>query len=51
VIEVHDLLAGVAAGACYPDFAFGLHNQRVVAAMVESAQSGRWTRIGAALRS
>jgi predicted dehydrogenase len=51
VIEVHDLLAGIAAGACYPDFAFGLHNQRVVAAMVESAQSGRWTRIPAGNRS
>jgi predicted dehydrogenase len=46
VIEVHDLLAGVVAGACYPDFAFGLANQRIVAAIVESAQSGHWTKVG-----
>ena len=46
VIEVHDLLAGIEAGACYPDFAFGLANQRIVAAIVESAQSGRWTKVG-----
>jgi len=46
VIEVHDLLAGIEAGACYPDFAFGLANQRIVAAIVESAQSERWTKVG-----
>jgi predicted dehydrogenase len=46
VIEVHDLLSGIGRGACYPDFAFGLANQRIVAAIVESAQSGRWTKVG-----
>jgi predicted dehydrogenase len=46
VIEVHDLLSGIVAGACYPDFAFGLANQRIIAAIVESAQSGRWTKVG-----
>jgi predicted dehydrogenase len=45
VIEVHDLIAGIVAGKAYPDFSFGLHNQRVVSAMVESAQSGSWTRV------
>ena len=46
VIEVHDLIAGIGEGRCYPDFAFGLHNQRVVAAMVESARTGTWTKVG-----
>jgi predicted dehydrogenase len=46
VIEIHDLLDGIAGGGCYPDFAFGLANQRIVAAIEESAQSGRWARVG-----
>ena len=45
VIEVHDLLAGIVAGKGYPDFAFGLDNQRVVSAMVDSAASGQWTNV------
>jgi predicted dehydrogenase len=45
VIEVHDLISGIFGDGCYPDFTFGLHNQRVVAAMVESAQTGKWTKV------
>ena len=47
VIEVHDLVAGVAGSEdCFPDFAFGLANQRIVAAIEESALSGAWVSIG-----
>jgi predicted dehydrogenase len=46
VIEVHDLVAGITGDGCFPDFSFGLHNIRVVDAMVESARSGRWTKVG-----
>ena len=47
VIEVHDLVAGVAGcGGCFPDFAFGLANQRIVAAIEESAATGAWVSVG-----
>ncbi len=46
VIEVHDLVAGIAGGGCFPDFAFGLANQRIVAAIEESARSGTWVNVG-----
>ena len=47
VIEAHDLVAGVAgAEDCFPDFAFGLANQQIVAAIEESAQSGAWVKVG-----
>lgn len=44
VIEIHDLLAGIAGEGCYPDFAFGLANQRVLAAIEESARSRTWMK-------
>jgi predicted dehydrogenase len=47
VIEVHDLMAGIAAGKCFPDFEFGLANQRIVAAIERSAKSGAWEKAGA----
>jgi predicted dehydrogenase len=41
VIEVHDLVRGVAGeGECFPDFRFGAENQRIIAAMERSADSG-----------
>jgi predicted dehydrogenase len=46
VIEVIDLINGVAGkGTCSPDFAFGLHNQRVMAAMEQSLASGGWVDV------
>lgn len=46
VIEVHDLIAGIAgAGSCSPDFAFGLENQRIVAAIENSMPTGAWTPV------
>ena len=47
-IEVHDLVAGIAGdggGGCFPDFAFGLDNQRIVAAMEQSARDGGWVTV------
>ena len=32
-------------GDCYPDFAFGRANQRIITAMDESAHSGQWVEI------
>jgi predicted dehydrogenase len=47
VIEVHDLVAGVTGSTgCFPDFAFGLANQRIVAAIEQSAKSGAWVKLG-----
>ena len=47
VIEVHDLVAGIAGSdGCFPDFAFGLSNQRIVAAIGESARTGAWVTVG-----
>lgn len=49
VIEVHDLIAGIAsAGGCFPDFAFGLANERIIAAMELSLQTKAWERVTAA---
>lgn len=46
VIEIHDLIQGIAGpGDCYPDFAFGRANQRIITAMDESAHSGQWVEI------
>jgi len=37
VIEIHDLIQGIASqGGCFPDFAFGYENQRIIAAMEKS---------------
>ena len=46
VIEVHDLITGVFGDGCFPDFTFGLHNTRVVDAMIRSAQTRQWTKVG-----
>lgn len=46
VIEVHDLIAGIAGnGPCFPDFAFGLENQRIVSAIETSMAEGGWTTV------
>jgi hypothetical protein len=42
---VHDLIAGVSGDGCFPDFAFGLANERIVAAMEASAKTGRWEKV------
>ncbi len=47
VIEVHDLIQGIAGTeGCFPDFRFGLDNQRIIAAMERSAASGARVRLG-----
>ena len=49
VIEVRDLIAGICGeGDCFPNFAFGLRNQEIVAAIEASIKSGRWERVGRA---
>tara|TARA_R110000796_G_scaffold202007_1_gene318249 strand:+ start:1864 stop:3027 length:1164 start_codon:yes stop_codon:yes gene_type:complete len=46
VIEVHDLIEGIAnQDDCFPNFAFGRANQRIITAMDESAHSRQWVRI------
>jgi len=41
VIEVYDLIKGIAGDdGCFPDFRFGLENQRIIESMVRSSQSG-----------
>lgn len=46
VIEVHDLIVGIAGNeGCFPDFRFGLANQRVIDAMERSARTGAWTTV------
>jgi predicted dehydrogenase len=41
VIEVHDLIRGIAGeDGCFPDFRFGVENQRIIAAMERSVASG-----------
>ncbi|NSY40426.1 Gfo/Idh/MocA family protein [Leisingera sp. ANG59] len=45
VIEVHDLIKGICGSGCYPDFAFGLENARVIAAMERSLESGAWETV------
>ncbi|MEK0083007.1 Gfo/Idh/MocA family protein [Benzoatithermus flavus] len=47
VIEVFDLIRGIAGeGDCFPDFRFGLENQRIIAAMERSAETGARVTIG-----
>ncbi len=47
VIEVHDLIQGIAGpGNCFPDFRFGYENQRIIAAMEQSAAEDRRIHIG-----
>ena len=43
VIEIHDLITGLAGPeGCFPDFAFGVENQRVIAAIEASVERGGW---------
>ena len=47
VIEVHDLITGIASdGNCFPDFSFGLANERIIAAMENSLETKRWEPVG-----
>lgn len=49
VIEVHDLLQGIAGTSeCFPDFRFGLENQKIVDGMVRSARTKQRVEIGSA---
>jgi predicted dehydrogenase len=46
MIEVIDLINGICgSGKCFPDFAFGLENQRIIAAIEDSLKNGTWVRI------
>ncbi|MBR9880076.1 MAG: Gfo/Idh/MocA family oxidoreductase [Gammaproteobacteria bacterium] len=48
VIEVHDLVQGIASSAgCFPDFAFGRHNQNILTAIDVSCQERRWVSVPA----
>lgn len=48
VIEVHDLIMGIAgASDCFPDFAFGLANQKIMAAMERSLETRAWEAVKA----
>ncbi|MCQ0987128.1 Gfo/Idh/MocA family protein [Jiella marina] len=47
VIEVHDLVHGIAGpDPCFPDFRFGADNERIIAAMAQSAAEDRRLQIG-----
>ena len=47
VIEVRDLIEGVVgAGDCFPNFDFGLANERIIDAMERSLQSRSWEPVG-----
>ncbi len=47
VIEVHDLICGIAGRSdCFPDFAFGYENQRIIDAMERSATEDRRVELG-----
>jgi predicted dehydrogenase len=47
VIEVHDLVQGICSDAdCFPNFAFGLHNQEVLDAAERSMKERRWVHVG-----
>jgi len=47
VIEVHDLITGIAETQdCFPNFAFGVANERIIAAMERSVETRRWVRVG-----
>ncbi|MGG7518108.1 Gfo/Idh/MocA family protein [Allorhizobium undicola] len=48
VIEVFDLLQGIANEAdCYPNFDFGLQNERIIDAMERSVETGAWEKVNA----
>lgn len=46
VIEVRDLIEGIVNGAdCFPNFEFGLENERIIDAMERSVQSRSWQKV------
>lgn len=45
VIEVHDWCRICGEGDCYPNFEFGLQNQRVLSAIEASMASRRWVNV------
>ena len=46
VIEVHDLIAGIAGTQdCFPAFDFGLENERIIAAMERSLETRAWETV------
>ncbi|ODT76173.1 MAG: oxidoreductase [Pelagibacterium sp. SCN 64-44] len=46
VIEVHDLIVGLTRDAdCFPNFEFGLANERIIDAMERSLESRAWEHI------
>ncbi|SES47988.1 Gfo/Idh/MocA family oxidoreductase [Rhizobium sp. NFR03] len=46
VIEVRDLIEGICNGAdCFPNFDFGLANERIIDAMERSVETGSWQKI------
>lgn len=46
VIEVHDLIVGLCENeACFPDFEFGVQNQRIIDAMEQSLEKESWTTV------
>ena len=46
VIEIHDLITGLGGdGDCFPDFAFGAENQRVIAAIETSLERDGWVAV------
>ena len=47
MIEIHDFVRSILTGDnARPDFADGVHNQRVLHAIEVSAREGRWTAVG-----
>lgn len=48
VIEVRDLIEGIVNGGdCYPNFAFGLANARIIDAMERSLETRAWEEVAA----
>ncbi|QXZ80508.1 Gfo/Idh/MocA family protein [Rhizobium sp. L51/94] len=46
VIEVRDLIEGIARGTdCFPNFEFGLANERIIDAMERSVETERWQKV------
>jgi predicted dehydrogenase len=46
VIEARDLIDGIAgSGDCFPNFEFGLMNERIIDAIERSVESGCWTAV------
>lgn len=46
VIEIRDLIEGIVNdGDCFPNFRFGLENERIIDAMERSLQTGRWEQL------